>query len=54
MDITGKKKFFDSGCITSGDPQRSVLGPLLFIIDISGLDMVVHSIVGKFPDDKDR
>ncbi len=48
VQINGKKS--DSGCITSGVPQGSVLGPLLFIIYINDLDSGIRSDVSKFAD----
>eukprot|EP00061_Rhincodon_typus_P001185 g13986.t1 len=37
--------------VTSAAPQRSLLGPLLFVIDINDLDENVHGMICKFTDD---
>ena len=47
--VNGTKS--DWGKVTSGIPQGSILGPVLFIIYINDLPDIIHSTVLLFADD---
>ena len=46
-----ENKLSDFGEISSGVPQRSILGPLLFLIYVNDMPQVVTSTLLLYPDD---
>ena len=46
-----ESKLSDFGDISSGVPQRSILGPLLFLIYVNDMPQVVTSTLLLYPDD---